>query len=1410
MPDLNWDKFDELPGDSTANFELLWRGAIRQTYGRYGDFQARAQQPGVEFHIHLNQDCGLGEAGRWFGWQTKWWKVSSGTAIGTNRRDDVEDSQAKTAMHLPDLTDWVLCTRRPFTPKDQAWFSSLTPGFKLDHQVSEDLANLLVGDVELLRETYFGDLVINAARLEELQESAVSEVRERWFPEVHQSTSVELALRQMLAEPDAWNDLDHIGHELKSLVQRVDGTVGQVAIPANLADDLADLVERAFNVRQLLAEVYERLSPDGDHTWRELGDAVIPTPPPATPPVLRKLRAENHPAAPPLTNLVFRTREAISLANQVFDRLAAQIVVVTGDAGFGKTHLAARLTTATEARPAGVLLYGRRLSDRDDLDQLARQVTLAGKPVQTFDALLAAVDAAAARAQCRLPIVVDGLNEAENPGDWRPLLDKLQKKLEKYPSVLVICTIRETFVPRAIPTSIDRVLPLDGFTVELSEVVKKYFEYFKIDAPRTELPRDLFRQPLALRIFCTVANPSREETVVLAHLPRSLNEMFGTYLAEVADRIEDLNPQLRASEVLEALDALGLELWKEGTRELPEARVKEIFGDLTRARWDGSILAALENEGVLIRQPAQDAEAPDHTLRPDLVVAVVYDLLAGYLIASATVRHGGNTFVQALKTPEVEGLLANTSATRHQLATDIFDALAFVLPRHNHGQLWQAVGDQFVRPALLRTVALDPASVDDATVETWTNAINNAENTSPYWARLRESRAIPDHPLNTTFLDTILRPMAVSNRDLRWTEWLRSNWQSALADAHAIAADWQNRPERTDADALRARWLLWVLTSTVRDLRDAATAALYWYGRGNSTALFNLALDALTINDPYIGERATAAAYGVATAHQQHDPEFEIQLAEYLTKLVPIVSGDEPTAPTFHRLTRYYIAGTIEFARAHYPHALPPAAADGIDFAPGALPAPIPKGHPSHNDANLTIHMDFGNYTVGRLFRDRGNYDDKHLGHQKAIAQILGVVYDLGWRQEEFLKIDSSIGRRNNDRGPDRIDRYGKKYAWIGFYLVAGELLASGARLHWLETDIDPTFPQRNPQLPFDLPEWIGTTDSSDEQWLLNGTIEVPDDLLYRPTLDGDEGPWVLVHANLSSKDNATGRNTFGLFNTIAVDASQSEDILKHWESISYPGRDLIDLPAAYYLFAGEIPWHPRMVSSGEDMAGTGMKNIPWDPNDGWTDYHNEPHEDPYNSFVRGYHPAPYTDQTDELENLPTEINDLLAKYGGTADDTTPTPPKLPVEPPRKATTLPFEVLAHTFAWEGHNSSENQAFSYVPSKRLSNASNLRSTPASFNQTDPTGAPASKSYAASAGLEGNLLYIREDILKSYASGLAVITVGFGERQLTHSLPNVEVPDAIRKVYQQNLNVWRTHRIVDQGSVPPEKTPPATDD
>ncbi len=157
---------------------------------------------------------------------------------------------------------------------------------------------------------------------------------------------------------------------------------------------------------------------------------------------LRRLRAWNLPIALDATNALDDMRIAQELLDEVEEFLGVGLVAVLADAGGGKTQMAAQLTASQQGRPAGILLHGRDLHKGQTLDDLARHFSINCNPMTSMERLLATLDAAGKRARCRLPVLIDGLNEAENPRDWKEPLSILTETVKGYPNVLVVCTLR--------------------------------------------------------------------------------------------------------------------------------------------------------------------------------------------------------------------------------------------------------------------------------------------------------------------------------------------------------------------------------------------------------------------------------------------------------------------------------------------------------------------------------------------------------------------------------------------------------------------------------------------------------------------------------------------------------------------------------------------------------------------------------------------------------------------------------------------------------------------------------------------------------------------------------------------------------------------------------------------------------
>jgi hypothetical protein len=1210
---LNWQIFENLPGSPSSNFEYLCRALVRLQYGRFGQFEALANQPGVEFHLRLSEDCALGKTGQWFGWQCRWYDLASGKAIGATRRKKIIDALSKTEQALPELTDWVLCTRHPLTKGDQKWFKGLSKTVRLHQWTSADVETHLSGDAIILRATYFGDLILTPDSLAVLHKESVARVQGRWLPEAHQTIEAERTLRRILVQPNAWDQLQKIRAELRAYAKSFESE------PARSAPVLTSLISELKNVAKTFGAALrnaQQALASGD--LEALGRLLCERPPIDNHLLsgwLRQLRACHLQAALFATNLVANIRLSDSLLSRMASSLDTRVVSVLAGPGGGKTQLSAQLTAANQGRSAGILLHGQDFNANQSVDDLARRVSIHGVPVSNMEALVAALDAAGLRNRNRLPIVIDGLNEAEDPRKWKAAIASLNETLRKYPNVVLICTVRtEEFADESLPDHIER-LEIPDFGEDTFEAIGKYFEYYKINPADADLPIELLSTPLTLRLFCDVTNPSRKEYVAIEAIPGSLTGLFDRYLEHATARIAELAPKDQRyypQDVRSAINELGKALWRRNARNLNEREFRQLLGDDSRP-WDKSLVRALEQEGVILRfsgsAPAQWIGPPGHRqrlnpMRPHAAskmephIAPIYDALAGHIIADAlTVQNGSNALGSWLKESEVIIKLNGESVGRHPLGTDVLRALVGLVPRRLHGQqLWPLVDEPMRTIALREATKLEAAYLDQKTIaELHLLTSNSKSDAAHIFSRLWHTRGASKHPLNAEFLDSVLRPMAMAKRDLSWTECVRHGRDQSLTDVQALEGRWREASTRSPASRLRAIWLMWTLTTTVRSLRDYATRALYWFGRCDPETLFSMALESLAIDDPYVPERMLAAAYGTAMALHKNPsiPRFaEEILPNFAVKLYGSMFEKEALYATTHALMRDYARHIINLALLKTRDLL--GSSDKKRVYP---PFPgLPKKTWGKVDVKYSggyggpIRMDFGNYTIGHLVQGRGNYQFEHPEYQSVMQSILWRIYDLGY-SDKLESIDNELGEEDWRHGragnAGKIDRYGKKYSWIAYFEMAGRRQDEGKLREWYgengrlsDIDIDPSFPdpvRERSVVPVTLEDGV----VSPAEWLKRRDPPPIKRLLIQSEPFGCKGRWVLIDGYFHQRDVEHKIGLVCYIRNVLV----AEPIFPELKTCLLKHLDLKSLylqkPSFHYTFVGEAGWADTYPACG-------------------------------------------------------------------------------------------------------------------------------------------------------------------------------------------------------------------------------------
>ena len=1348
MPDLNWDSFLKLPGAPTYNFEQLCRILVRRSYGRFGTFRARAQQPGVEFHLKLDSACALGAPGRWYGWQCRWYDLARGRPLYNTRRRKIEEAITKTEQELPGLTDWVLWTKHKLTKSDQEWFYSLQTPMNLILWAEDEVEEHLEGEAEIYRRTFFGDLILTDEELSFLHSQSTARVKERWNPELHQVVDAERTVLKKLGRSTAWTELKEVANRLEEGCSALDSFAGE--LPQKLETDVEQLTGTA---RSFCSSLSSALSSVESGDFEILSDvlAELPSTPKGELAVIpRKLRSRQHSAGFTVTNLLSDIRTGARLLEQLGSDLNQRQVAIIADFGCGKTFLAAQITSRQGNTPEGILLHGGDLGGNNSLDDLAGQVVIQGQRISTMEYLLAAVDTAGRRAGKRLPIVIDGLNEAEDPRKWKALLSSVDETLRKYPHVLLVTTVRPEFIGEVLPSELNCRVEIPDFGEDAYDAIEKYFEYFLIDPRDAELPFHLLAHPLTLKLFCQVVNPSRERVVGVEAMPGSLTGLFDTFLAQSRDRISELSPRTfryASEDIRWALQQVGLDLWDGRSRNVSVSALRQKLGDAGRP-WTVSIVHALEQEGILTR----GRDGLDQ-------VSAAYDALAGHLIADALLSTKNRRELESWLADSItKGALFGDPSERHPLASDVIRSLVGLFPRrHYRMHLWSHLDEPEQTTALIATAELEGQYLDQETVDCLAALISRVPETNPYiFERVWQTRGSVGHPLNSDFLERVVRPMPMSARDLRWSEWVRRHAQDILADLQLLVDDWRSNQRRDKRDQLLVGWVKWLLTSTVLELRDMATMAVYWFGRGDPKALFDITLESLSLNDSYIPERMLAASYGVAMAYWADPNGANVRQAipQLAHGLYERMFAPDAQYSTAHALMQDYALGIIELALRMEPRTLNEEQIAHTRRPLKQVESPFAAANAvtdlEFEDVARAFHMDFENYTLGWLVEGRANYDYDHKEYSDIRRQVRWRVGNLGFSNEKFAEVDRLIDNASwHSRGPvGKVERYGKKYSWIAFFEMYGVRLSKGLLPDWdehdrpSESDIDPSFPtpprdwvpeSDNPlnRGPEDVVEWVSSGPTPDYQ-----------SILKLEEIDGVLGPWLLLDGFIEQGQNGDDRLIFTFLRCVLAGPSELPQIFAEYDRRPYPGNWAIPDPITdTNTFAGEIPWSTRFAYTLRDETGSAKRQI-----------------------VRAF-----------------------KEYG---------------PDPREG--VPIELPVVNFAWEGAlDSSVNQVGSAkVPSPALCERLGLISRAQQFDLYDSEGAIASICLIRKLGrTSSRLLYMREDLLSRYAAetGQTIGWLLWGERTPSYAAWERTERKITPNVYSRYLHIHK-RSYVWNGRVP----------
>lgn len=1090
---LDWSAIRPLNGSRSEGFEELCAQLARAESPSDAEFVRKGSpDAGVECY------CVLADESEW-GWQAKYFDT-----LGSAQWSQIDES-VKTALDKhPNLVRYYVCVPldRPDarvegqTSAMQRWHEHVEKweGWADDRGMTvgfvwwgaSELLDCLTRPAHVGRVSFwFGELGLDGDWFERRLNRAVEAVGSRYTPEIHIDSPTTREL-ELFGRTEAAFD------SIKALAPGIRDALSWVrtgARDSSADDSLQKLVD---GCEDLLADFSAiELTPSGPCPFADIaGKIEIAISAAEKSIVLQDQRAREWDAKTqndeksseyrhnPFRGIYNNLRslnailmDALSQVCNADEKCKGQLLVLTGEAGCGKTHLLCDLARERLAADAPtVLLMGQQFLSPEHPWTQAR--ALLDIRTNTTEEFVGALEAAAQAANCRALVIIDALNEGNGRNIWPHHLGAFSEMLRESEWIGIVLAVRRNYQDILIPENVQKhAIGIEhlGFAGQEYEAAEAFFSHYDIKFTSVPILNPEFQRPLFLKTLCEGLKDLGKRELPAGF--QGVTQIFDLYLHAVNKRLADRLDYDRSDNLVRrALEKLAEGSLDADTQWIAPGQARDAVDAFLPGRScsSKSLFQGLISEGVLIKDLVVRSGEID-----DEVVYIVYERFADHIAADLMLRAHVDPErpVDAFSADgELHWVRQNWSKMRHGL----IEALCIQVPERTGRELFELL-PEFHRSDGLGWLARDAFRQSliwrrtDAFTDATLEIVNECMSHDGEWEEMLDTllmvSTIAEHPFNARLLDRNLSRMPMPERDAFWSVYLHHSWGNQSPVDRLVG--WASRISAKDTVdgqmiGLCAIVLAWMFTTSNRFLRDRATKALVSLLTGRLDAAERLVERFAEVDDPYVAERVYAVAYGVAM--RSDDAESVGRLAEAVYDKA-FAAGSPPP----HILLRDYARGVVDRAialgaRQSFDRSLfrPPYSSDW-PVIPGDEQVK-PLRAETNSIAMSVFDGDFGRYVIGsgswssgwssiplnadglssegqlihQGSRDHGNHRDRirELDHAIIHRYVVWRAFDLGWNQDVFGDFDRMVSGAHWTRRADKPERIGKKYQWIAYHEI--------------------------------------------------------------------------------------------------------------------------------------------------------------------------------------------------------------------------------------------------------------------------------------------------------------------------------------------------------------------------------------
>jgi hypothetical protein len=571
----------------------------------------------------------------------------------------------------------------------------------------------------------------------------------------------------------------------------------------------------------------------------------------------------------------YRLRETSSCVREITKFCESQeaelanlpALMLVGDAGLGKTHLLCSVAEKQiAAEEPALLLLGQQFIDAEPWSQITTLLSVSCDR----DAFLGALDAAGEAAGCRTLIMIDAINDGPGVRFWLKHLAGMLSHLQSFPHVGIALTIRTAYYESA-SLSKQRIVSVvhHGLAGKTHEATRHFFKHYGLAEPNFPMLEPEFDSPLFLKLICRALKAAGRSTMSPDLV--GVSAIFSFVLDETNERLARKLDYPQSSEiVLRSVNRLAELMADSGGEFVPfEVAKSELENIYPVQEWSKSMLWHLIAEHMIVRSPGFAG-------RDEEMIRFTYQRFSDHLIVkSILTRTRKGDLAKLLQRDRVFGRRTGGDECYGDMAGWL-EALAIQLPE-SYGlevdELFPGSWDnEVLRRAFLTSLIWRKVGAFSAATETRIRELFDGNHLWELLDVLICVTARPDHPYNADWLDSILQPLKMADRDAWWSIYIFGKTDEDGNIRRLIEWAWAERNESTFSDGvvrLAAVTLTWFLTTSDRFVRDRATKALVSLLENKISILRGILKHFAGVKEPYLQERLFAVSYGCAMLTRQ-------------------------------------------------------------------------------------------------------------------------------------------------------------------------------------------------------------------------------------------------------------------------------------------------------------------------------------------------------------------------------------------------------------------------------------------------------------------------------------------------------------------------------------------------------------